>query len=87
MLMLSQLATQRALPDGRPLVVSFIDIRKAYFNAIPKRRLHLYLPREMGLGPKATAHLKRCVYGTRDAGMLWEETYTHALLQLGVPRG
>ena len=40
-LRLSQLATQRVLPDGRPLEISFIDIRKAYIHAIPKRRLHM----------------------------------------------
>ena len=73
-LLLSQFATERKLSDGRPLEVSFIDIKQAYVNAVPTRKLHLILPREMGLGPKAVVHLRRCVYGTRDAGMLWEET-------------
>ena len=41
------------------------------------------LPREMGLGPKAIVHLRRCVYGTRDAGMIREGTYTEALINLG----
>ena len=86
-LLLSQLATQRTTKDGRALEVSFIDIKKAYFNGIPKRKLHLYLPREMGLGTKAVAHLRRCVCGTRDAGMIWEETCTQALLDLGFRRG
>ena len=86
-LLLSQFATQRSLPDGRALEMSFIDIKKAYFNAIPRRQLHLFLPREMGLGPRAVARLKRCVYGTRDAGMRWEETYSQALLDLGFRRG
>ena len=49
--------------------------------------MHLFLPREMGLGSKAVAHLKRCVYGTRDAGMLWEECYSEALVQMGFRRG
>lgn len=86
-LLLSQLASQRVLPDGRALEVSFVNVRKAYFNAVPKRQLHLYLPKEMGQGPKALAKLRRCVYGTRDAGMLWEEFYSQALLAMGFRRG
>ena len=41
-LLLSQLATERVLPDGRALEVSFIDIRKAYFHGVPERKLHLF---------------------------------------------
>ena len=86
-LLFSELASKRKLKDGRALEISFIDIKNAYFNAVPKRRLHLFVPREMGLPQGSTAHLKRCVYGTRDAGQLWEETYSNALLQLGIRRG
>ena len=35
----------------------------------------------------AVAHLKRCVYGTRDAGMIWEETYATVLVNMGFKRG
>ena len=52
MLLLSQLASVRKLSDGRALEISFVDIKKAYFNAIPKRERFLFLPREMGLGSK-----------------------------------
>ena len=83
----SALASQRTTADGRPLEISFIDIKKAYFDGVPKRRLHLVLPRELGMGSKAVAHLRRCVYGTRDAGMIWEDTYTRALTQMGFRRG
>ena len=34
-MLLSELATARVLPDGRPLEVSFIDVKKAYFNGVP----------------------------------------------------
>ena len=37
------------------------------------------LPAEMGLGPNAVARQVRCVYGTRDAGRIWEDTYTQVL--------
>ena len=86
-LLLSQLASQRFHPDGRKLQVSFVDIKKAYFNAVPKRLLYVFLPKEMGQGPKSVARLRRCVYGTRDAGMLWEECYSTALTAMGFRRG
>ena len=41
----------------------------------------------MGQKPKAIARMKRCVYGTRDAGMIWEECYSQALTQMGFRRG
>ena len=33
------------------------------------------------------ARLKRCVYGTRDAGAIWEECYASALIKMGFRRG
>ena len=33
------------------------------------------------------AHLKRCVYGTRDAGMIWEDCYAQVLVGMGFQRG
>ena len=87
MLLLSQLSSQRKTVNGETRDVSFIVIKKAYFNELSKRCLHLFRPRELGLGGKAMPHLRRCAYGTRDAGMIWEETYTHALIDMGFRRG
>ena len=53
-----------------PLRISFVDIRKAYFNAVPQRDIYMKLPPEMGMGPDVVAKQVRCVYGTRDAGRL-----------------
>ena len=78
---------RKKTPDGRDLELHFVDIKKAYFNGIPRRRLHLFVPKELGLHKGAIARLKRCVYGTRDAGMIWEETYAQALLDMGFRRG
>ena len=36
---------------SKPLRLSFVDIRKAYFNAIPERAIYMKLPKEMGLSP------------------------------------
>lgn len=65
------------------LRISFVDIRKAYFNAIPERAIFMKLPPEMGMGPHMVARQVRCVYGTRDAGRLWEDCYTQVLENCG----
>ena len=52
---------------GKPLRLSFVDIRKAYFNTLPARNMFMRLPKEMGRPPDAVAQQIRCVYGTRDA--------------------
>ena len=69
-MLISQMATQRRHPNGELLERSFVDVKKAYFNGIPRRRLHLFMPKGMGLGKQAVGLLKKCVYGTRDAGMV-----------------
>ena len=70
-----------------PLQLSFVDIRKAYFNGIPKRCVYMDLPREMGLGKEWVAKQVRCVYGTRDAGSIWEDCYRDALEDMGFTSG
>ena len=72
---------------GKPLRLSFVDIRKAYFNAIPERAIFMRVPKELGLPPNTVARQVRCVYGTRDAGKLWEDTYTQVLEGLGFTTG
>ena len=72
---------------GKALKISFVDIRKAYFNALPKRLLHVFLPKELGVPKDKVGELLRCVYGTRDAGQLWEETYADFLVSIGFIRG
>ena len=69
------------------VVLSFVDVRKAYFNGIPRRNIHLVFPKEMGVDPSLVAHLNRCVYGTRDAGAIWEDCYADALIDMGFRRG
>ena len=69
------------------MCLSFIDVKKAYFNGIPRRRVHVFLPPELGLGKRSVAHLVRCVYGTRDAGLIWEDCYATSLVAMGFRRG
>ena len=87
-LLLSDFASRRWSEDKlQPLEISFVDVRKAYFNASPVRNLHLAFPKDLGIPPGHCAHLKRCVYGTRDAGLLWESCYTQVLTAMGFIRG
>ena len=85
-MLLSQWATERRR-GGRPLKVSFIDVRKAYFHGTPTRKLFVRLPKELGMSSDYVARLDRCMYGTRDAGMLWEMVYTDALKAAGFTQG
>ena len=85
-MLLSEFATQRS-KDGKPLQLSFVDVKKAYFHGIPKRALFVRLPREMGLGPSVVARLDRCMYGTRDAAGIWESCYSNALVAIGFVAG
>ena len=70
-----------------PVQLSFVDIRKAYFNGIPKRAIFMDLPRELGLGREYVAKLVRCCYGRRDAGAIWEDCYRDALEAMGFQSG
>ena len=56
--------------DGVKMRLSFIDIRKAYFNGTPRRNIFMTLPRELGLPGHWVGKQIRCVYGTRDAGAI-----------------
>ena len=44
-------------------------------------------PKELGLPKSLFAKQMKCVYGTGDAGMIWEETYRAALEQMGFTAG
>ena len=70
---------------GKALRVSFVDIRKAYFNAL--REIFMRATKELRLPPNTVAKQVRCVYGTRDAGKLWEDTYTMVLEAMGFRTG
>ena len=47
----------------------------------------MQLPKEMGLPSHFVAKQVRCVYGTRDAGSIWEDVYRAALEDMGFESG
>ena len=67
--------------------LSFVDIRKAYFNGTPSRKLFVRFPPDMGQGKNRLARLDKCMNGTRDAGAIWESCYSRALASLGFEQG
>ena len=88
-LLFSEFARTVFHPDfkDKNMTVSFVDVKKAYFNGRPRRNLHLVFPKELGVPSHFVAHLNRCVYGTRDAGAIWEDCYADALQGCGFTRG
>ena len=73
-LLFSQWATERKR-DGKHLKTSCVDIKKAYINGRPKRLMYVRLPPELWLPKDTVGKLERCMYGTRDAGAIWESCY------------
>ena len=73
--------------EGTPQRLSFVDIRKAYFNSTTRRNLFMSFPRELGLPSNLIARQVKCVYGTRDAGAIWEDVYRDVLEDIGFRSG
>ena len=84
--LISQMVTERSR-NGANLKLSFVDVRKAYFNGRPTRNIYVRLPKEMGLPRTMLGKLTRCLYGTRDAGHIWEAVYGDALVKMGFTQG
>lgn len=69
------------------LQISFVDVKKAYFYGVPERTLYVRFPPELGLGKQMVGKLIRCMYGTRDAGAIWENCYSNCLTKMGFVQG
>ena len=82
-------------PDWRPepktrTQISFVDIRRAYFNAKVDRELsptYVDLPREDGDWQSHCGRILRHMYGTRMTADGWKEEYSTMLLKLGFKQG
>ena len=85
-LLFSEWATKK-VRHGKKLKLSFVDIRKAYFNGTPTRNLYVRLPTELGFQKNTLGKLIKCMYGTRDAGAIWEQCYVDCLINLGFKQG
>ena len=77
--MLFKKYVDKSIVNEKPVRLSFIDTKKAYFNGIPNGKVFIRLPVEIGLPSNVVARKERYVYGTSDTGMIWEETCRNAL--------
>ena len=57
------------------------------FYGVPDRHLYVRFTPELGMPKDMVGRLVRCMYGTRDAGAIWENCYTKCLLDLGFVQG
>ena len=59
--------------NGEPLVMSFLDISRAHPHAdVLRDNIYIAAPKEMGLAEDQCLLLRKCWYGTRDAGQGFE---------------
>lgn len=65
--------------NGKRLRRSFVDVRKTYSNGVPTRTLHTITPNGLNLPKNNVWTLVRCMYGTRDAGTVWDDVYSHTI--------
>ena len=70
--------------DGMKL--DFINIRKAYFNALARRAAYVDLPTEVS-EPGTCGRLLKLLYGARDAAQIWEVEYDRLMESIGFIRG
>ena len=85
-MLFSQFASEQQR-NGEALKLGFVDVKKAYFYGVPERSLYVKLPPELGLDKKLVGKLVRCMYGTRDAGAIWEGCYSSCLIDMGFIQG
>ena len=85
-LIIQQMTTKLFRGNGDALQLSFTVVKQARFNGIPRRKLRLLMPQELGLGKHDAAHLNRCVYGTKNASHIWEDMHAQTLATMGFRR-
>ena len=61
-----------------------LDIKKAFLHATMSRDVYIQLPPEEYVeGKYGVAKLRRALYGTRDAPLLWQAEVARVLSKLG----
>ena len=81
-LLFRQWATEK-VRGGKKSKLSFVDTQKACFNVNSTRNLYIRLPLELCLPKNVLGKLARCMYGTRDAGAIWESCDVDCLVGMG----
>ena len=85
-LIVSYAATQTMTGKRRMSMIN--DVRRAHFYANMQRDVYIEFPKEdPGHGKGMLGKLKLCLYGTRAAAKLWQETLSSYLESIGFIRG
>ena len=77
----------RTTPEWGEVETILCGCQKAYFYGIPDSQLYVRCPAELGMPENMVGCLVRCMYGTRGAGAIWENSYTNCLLDMGFIQG
>jgi len=74
--------------EGPERVIMINDVRRAYFYAKINRVVFIELPKEdPKYGTGLLGKLRLCLYGTRDAAKVWQETLSAHLVSIVFERG
>ena len=71
---------------AKPLMLDFIDVRRAFFYAPCRREVYVELPSEDG-EPGMCGLLNMAMYGTRDAPLNFEFEYGELMESIGFSKG
>ncbi len=78
--------TEQVNAKGEPLEIMVIDISRAHFYGIARRRVFTMLP-EGFEEPGYCSLLLKTMYGTEDAASVWQDTWSDHLRSDGVRIG
>ena len=79
--------SRAASRPARDHKLMFLDISKAYLHAdVVDQNLYVTLPKEMKLS-NMCGHLRKALYGTREAAKCWEIEYSKTMDELGFVKG
>ena len=84
-----KLLTSLAMAENNPrgvTKIALIDVKRAHFHSPATRDIFVELPPERKQEGMC-GHLKRSMYGTRDAAYNWEMEYTRVLVAVGFRQG
>ena len=79
----SLMASKRVSKRNKPYKLMLIDISRAHFYGLAKRRVFCTLPEGEEQAGKC-ALLRKSMYGTLDAANIWQSTYVSLLKECGI---
>ena len=82
----SLMVTQKVSKRGNPLQLKILDISRAHFYGVSRRRVFTNLP-EGSEQPGKCALLVKSMYGTLDAASIWQQTYSEILQKHNIRQG